>query len=63
MLLQVSQPLWEREIKVDAKNCFNAGLQAIFADQLSAELNYGLQIDCPLSSMILAEHHSVLAKV
>lgn len=57
MLLQVSQPLWEREIKVDAKNCFNA------ADQLSAELNYGLQIGCLLSSMILAEHHSVLVKV
>ena len=47
MLLQVSQPLWEREIKVDAKNCFNAGLQAIFADQLSAELNYGFKSTVP----------------
>ena len=33
-----------------------------FADQLSAELNYGLQIDCPLSSMVLTERNSVFAK-
>ena len=62
MLLQLSRLLWERELKINAKIWFNAGLQAIFADCLSAELKYGLQVDCPLSSIILANHSSILAK-
>ena len=45
------------------KYYFNVNLQTIFANQFSVQLNYGLQIDCFLFSIIFVKHNSVFAKI